>query len=148
MVRANAAAALLAQIASSGPGMDLLPAWFPETSPNFNSYVQAEALLVFVYEYQRTGNVAFRDAAHKLATKLSICVGSPTAPPEARSRCSRRRDGDQRQWKLGSHVSSVNRMDPGSVGLARVCGLHYGRECVQWCDFRIRRYRRTLHTSG
>ena len=69
-VRANAANGLLARIASSGPGMDLIPAWFPETTPNFNSYVQAETLLVFVNEYERTGNVAFRDAAQKIAAKL------------------------------------------------------------------------------
>lgn len=69
-VRANAANALLARITSSGPGMDLIPAWFPETNPNFNTYVQAEALLVFLYEYERTGNVAFRDKAANMATKL------------------------------------------------------------------------------
>ena len=69
-VRANAANGLLARIVSSGPGMDLIPAWFPETTPNFNSYVQAETLLVFVNEYERTGNVAFRDAAQKIAAKL------------------------------------------------------------------------------
>ena len=69
-VRANAANGLLARIVSSGPGMDLIPAWFPETPPNFNSYVQAETLLVFVNEYERTGNVAFRDAAQKIAAKL------------------------------------------------------------------------------
>jgi hypothetical protein len=69
-VRAKAANALLAQIASSGPGLDLIPAWFPEPNPNFNSYAQAEELLVLVYEYERTGNVAFRDAAQKIATKL------------------------------------------------------------------------------
>jgi hypothetical protein len=48
----------------------LVPAWFPEQSPNYNSYVQAEALLVFIYEYERTANLAYRDAARNLARKL------------------------------------------------------------------------------
>jgi hypothetical protein len=75
-VRAEAAAALLGQLIPCGPGQacdpgtDLIPAWFPETNRNLNTYVQAEALLVFVSEYERTGNPAFRDAAQRLATKL------------------------------------------------------------------------------
>jgi hypothetical protein len=69
-VRASAANALLSRITTTGPGSDLIPAWFPEANPNFNTYVQAEALLVFVYEYERTGNVAFRDRAANMATRL------------------------------------------------------------------------------
>jgi len=69
-VRAMAANALLAQIVSTGPGAHLIPAWFPEPNHNFNTYAQAEALLVFVYEYERTGSPLFRDAARNLATKL------------------------------------------------------------------------------
>jgi hypothetical protein len=69
-VRVMAASALLTHIVPSGPGMSLVPAWFPETNPNFNTYVQAEALLVFVYEYEQTGNLAFRDAARNLAARL------------------------------------------------------------------------------
>lgn len=69
-VRSKAADALLAQVVPSAAGKDLLPAWFPETVPNFNSYAQAEALLVFVYEYQETGKAAFLDAARKLAARL------------------------------------------------------------------------------
>ncbi len=69
-VRSKAANALLAQVAPSAAGKDLLPAWFPETTPNFNSYAQAEALLVFVYEYQYTGKTAFLEAARKLAARL------------------------------------------------------------------------------
>lgn len=73
--RARAANAILARVAS-GPGTGLVPAWFPETGPNFNTYVQAEALLVFVNEYVRTSNVAFRDAARTLAQK-SIALQIP-----------------------------------------------------------------------
>ncbi|HBY93673.1 MAG TPA: hypothetical protein DEP84_06830 [Chloroflexi bacterium] len=81
-IRVNAANALLAQIKSSGPGMSLVPAWFPETNSNFNTYVQAEALLVFIYEYEQTGNVAYRDAARNLAQKLltlQIPIGKTNA---------------------------------------------------------------------
>ena len=70
VVGARAANALLAQITPSGPGTGLVPAWFPETNPNFNSYAQAEALLVFIYEYERTGHVVYRDAARNLAAQL------------------------------------------------------------------------------
>jgi hypothetical protein len=66
----TAAKALLDKVASSGPGMGFVPAWFAEASPNFNSYAQAEALLVFIYEYERTGNIAYRDAARNLAARL------------------------------------------------------------------------------
>ncbi|SBT04896.1 exported hypothetical protein [Candidatus Accumulibacter aalborgensis] len=67
---ADAASALRTQVARSGVGMDLIPTWFPETSLSFNSYAQAEALLVFLYEYERTNDVAFRDAAQRMAAKL------------------------------------------------------------------------------
>ncbi len=69
-IRASTANALLTQITPSGPGVSLIPAWFPETNPNFNTYVQAEALLVFIYEYEQTGNVAYRDAALNIAARL------------------------------------------------------------------------------
>ncbi|PWU02543.1 MAG: hypothetical protein C5B51_20600 [Terriglobia bacterium] len=69
-VLANAANGLKAQIAVSGAGASLIPAWFPEPSPNFNTYTEAETLLVLIYEYERTGNTAFRDAARNLAAKL------------------------------------------------------------------------------
>ncbi len=71
-VRAAAAAALLNQVSSSGPGANLIPAWFPEANanPNYNTFAQAEALLVFVYEYENTANTAYRDAANNLADKL------------------------------------------------------------------------------
>jgi len=55
------------QISSSDPVADLVPAWFPEQNSNYNTYAQAEALLVFTYEYERTGNTAYRDAARNLA---------------------------------------------------------------------------------
>jgi hypothetical protein len=69
-VAQKAAAALHTRISSSGPAAGLVPAWFPEQNPNYNSYVQAEALLVFIYEYDRTGDLAYRDAARNLARKL------------------------------------------------------------------------------
>jgi hypothetical protein len=69
-VVANAAAALLARVTAPGAGVSLVPAWFPEANPNFNTYAQAEALLVFAYEYERTGNIAFRDAARALTARL------------------------------------------------------------------------------
>lgn len=81
-VRSNAANGLLAQVAPSGPGMNLIPAWFPEPNPNFNTYVQAEALLALVYEYERTGNVAFRDAAGRMAQTL---IGLQIPPGKAQS---------------------------------------------------------------
>ncbi|KFB67435.1 hypothetical protein [Candidatus Accumulibacter vicinus] len=81
-VRRKAADALLAQVAPSAAGKDLLPAWFPETTPNFNSYAQAEALLVFVYEYQDTGQAAFLEAARKLAARL-IALQIPASRVQA-----------------------------------------------------------------
>lgn len=69
-VRAAAAAALRNQVTASGPGAGLIPAWFPETNPNYNTFAQAEALLVFVAEYQNTGDAAYRNAAIALADKL------------------------------------------------------------------------------
>jgi hypothetical protein len=69
-LRTAAAAALLARAVQSGPGQHMLPAWFAEATPNLNTYVQAEALLVFTYEFERTGNIAYRDAAIDLAAKL------------------------------------------------------------------------------
>jgi len=65
-----AANAILARVATTGPGQAMVPAWFPETSPNFNMYAQAQALLVFTHEFERTGNTAFRTAARSLADKL------------------------------------------------------------------------------
>jgi hypothetical protein len=69
-IRAAAASALLAQITPSGAGVSLIPAWFTETNPNYNTYVQAETLLVLVYEYEQTGNVVYRDTARNIAARL------------------------------------------------------------------------------
>jgi hypothetical protein len=69
-VRAAAASAILNQVTRSGPGAGLIPAWFPETAPNYNTFAQAEALLVFVYEYENTGDIVYRDAAITLAERL------------------------------------------------------------------------------
>ncbi|MEW6363160.1 MAG: hypothetical protein AB1714_00825 [Acidobacteriota bacterium] len=51
----------------------LVPAWFDTNDPaypNYNTYSEALALLVFVDEYGRTGDTAFRDAANDLADEL------------------------------------------------------------------------------
>lgn len=69
-ILADTANALLARIVQAEPGAGLIPAWFPERYPNFNSYAQAEALLVFTYEFERTGNPAFRNAARNMAARL------------------------------------------------------------------------------
>ena len=80
--RAAAAQAILARVAAGGPGQALVPAWFPETSPNFNSYAQAEALLVFAAEYGITGDIRFRDAARRLAAKMvALQIGAGAAVP-------------------------------------------------------------------
>jgi hypothetical protein len=52
------------------PFHGLLPAWYDETSPNFNTYTEALALLVFTEEWKRTGDVRFRDAARNLAATM------------------------------------------------------------------------------
>lgn len=79
-VRAAAAAALLNQVSASGPGAGLIPAWFPETNPNYNTFAQAETLLVLVYEYNTTGDPAYRNAANTLADRLiDLQIGSGKA---------------------------------------------------------------------
>ncbi len=69
-VAARAAAAIYNQIRADGTAAGLVPAWFPEPAPNYNTYAQAEALLVFTYEYEQTGAATYRDAARALARKL------------------------------------------------------------------------------
>jgi hypothetical protein len=65
-LRGGTAAAILGHQHANG----LVPAWFPEPSPNYNTYAEAAALMVFVDEYQRTGDVRYRDAAVRLANAL------------------------------------------------------------------------------
>lgn len=65
-LRAETASAILGHTGANG----LVPAWFPEPSPNYNTYTEAAALLVFVAEYQRTRDVRYRDAAMRLAGAL------------------------------------------------------------------------------
>ena len=77
-VQQAAASALFNQVTTSGPPTGLLPAWFPELNPNYNMYVQAEALLVFLYEYERTHDMAYRTKASDLADKL---IALQIAPP-------------------------------------------------------------------
>ena len=69
-VAAAAAAAIAARIVRTGPTAGLIPAWFTEPSPNYNTYAMAEALLVLVYQYERTGNTEYRDLARSLADRL------------------------------------------------------------------------------
>ncbi|GIK37951.1 MAG: hypothetical protein BroJett011_17840 [Chloroflexota bacterium] len=70
VVAEAAATAIHTRISSSDPTTGLVPSWFSEPTPNYNTYVQAEALLVFIYEYEQTGSIAYRDAARNLARKL------------------------------------------------------------------------------
>lgn len=65
-LRSETAAAILGHAHANG----LVPAWFPEPSPNYNTYAEAAALLVFVAEHRRTGDVRYRDAAVRLANAL------------------------------------------------------------------------------
>jgi hypothetical protein len=69
-VAAKAAAAIYNQVRPDDAAAGLVPAWFPEQSPNYNTYSQAEALLVFTYEYEQSGAATYRDAARALARKL------------------------------------------------------------------------------
>ncbi|MCB0094178.1 MAG: hypothetical protein KDE46_00605, partial [Caldilineaceae bacterium] len=77
-----AATSIYTKITPSGSAKDLVPAWFPEQNPNYNTYVQAEALLVFIYEYERTDNIIYRDAARNLARKL-LSLQIPTGKTNA-----------------------------------------------------------------
>ena len=69
-VAKDAAGAILAQVTDDGTAADLVPAWFQEFNLNYNSYAQAEALLVFVYEYQTTKEEVYLNAARALGKKL------------------------------------------------------------------------------
>jgi len=69
-VAARAATAIYNRMRRDGAAAGLVPAWFPERAPNYNTYAQAEALLVFTYEYEQTGAATYRDAARALARKL------------------------------------------------------------------------------
>ncbi|HEX6096351.1 MAG TPA: hypothetical protein VF432_08510 [Thermoanaerobaculia bacterium] len=73
-LRAETAGAILGHQHANG----LVPAWFPEAVPNYNTYAEAAALLVFADEYQRTGDVRYRDAAARLTnTLLSLQIRAP-----------------------------------------------------------------------
>jgi hypothetical protein len=76
---AQAAQGLLARLVPAASGA-WIPAWFPEAVPNFNSYVQAEALLVLVHEWERTGDTSFRDAARQVGARLiDLQIAEPLA---------------------------------------------------------------------
>lgn len=73
-LRAGTAGAILGHQHPNG----LVPAWFPESTPNYNTYAEAVALLVFIDEYQRTGEVRYRDAATSLTgALLSLQIDPP-----------------------------------------------------------------------
>jgi len=48
----------------------LIPAWFDEENPNYNTYTLAVALIVFVEEYERTRDAGYKDAADRAARIL------------------------------------------------------------------------------
>jgi hypothetical protein len=73
-LRAETAAVILAHQHANG----LVPAWFQEASPNYNTYTEAAALLVFLAESQRTHDTRYRDAAERLADAL---ISLQIAPP-------------------------------------------------------------------
>jgi len=73
-LRSETASAILGHTHANG----LVPAWFPEPSPNYNTYTEAAALLVFLAEYERTGDARYRDAAIRLANALiDLQIASP-----------------------------------------------------------------------
>ncbi len=65
-LRAETAAAILGHQHANG----LVPAWFPEATPNYNTYTEAVALMVFADEWHRTHDARYRDAAVRLANAL------------------------------------------------------------------------------
>jgi len=73
-IRAQAAAVIVAHQDANG----LVPAWFPEPSPNYNTYTNAMALLVFLAEWQRSGDSGYRNAAVRLTDAL---IALQIAPP-------------------------------------------------------------------
>src|SRR5205085_2773112 len=48
----------------------LIPAWMGESQPYYNTYSEAVAILVFTEEWNRTGDVRFRDAARRVAGRM------------------------------------------------------------------------------
>jgi hypothetical protein len=76
-------------------GSDLVPAWFQESSPNYNTYAQALSLLVFVEEHGRTKEAAYQDAANRLASRL-IALQIPASRVNAGAwHTAYRRDGSR-----------------------------------------------------
>lgn len=124
-VATQAAAAIYNQIRANGAAAGLVPTWFPEQTPNYNSYAQAEALLVFTYEYEQTGAEPYRAAARALARKLlslQIPAGKVNAgawytayaqdlqppfrplPPDPQQRC----DGNETMVQDGQQLLANN----------------------------------------
>ncbi len=65
-LRSSIANALLRIVDSN----DLVPAWTGESPPNYNTYTEALAVLVFSEEWTRTADIRFRDAARRVAAKM------------------------------------------------------------------------------
>jgi hypothetical protein len=65
-LRSSIANALLRIVDDNG----LVPAWIGESPPNYNTYTEALAILVFTEEWNRTADVRFRDAARRVAEKM------------------------------------------------------------------------------
>ncbi|HYI08775.1 MAG TPA: hypothetical protein VEK57_06865 [Thermoanaerobaculia bacterium] len=65
-LRAATAGAILGHQHNNG----LVPAWFPEPAPNYNTFAEAVALLVFLAEAERTGDPRYREAASRLSGAL------------------------------------------------------------------------------
>lgn len=89
-LRTETAAAILGHQHANG----LVPAWFPEATPNYNTYAEAAALLVFIDEYRRTGDARYRDAATRLTNALlSLQLAAPLSNAGAWMSAYTLRDG-------------------------------------------------------
>ena len=77
-LRSSTASAILYHQDSTG----LVPAWFDESTANYNTYAEAMALHLFIDEYERTNNADYRNAANRLAQKL-LALQIPDAKTNA-----------------------------------------------------------------
>ena len=66
-LRASTAEAILAHQSTS---TDLVPAWFDEDTANYNTYVEALSMMVWLEEFSRTNDLKFKVAVVKLADRL------------------------------------------------------------------------------
>ena len=66
-------------LARQTPDTGLVPTWYEESPPTYNTYAQSLALTVLSLEYSRTGNARLATAATRLAdtlTRLQLSDGS------------------------------------------------------------------------